>query len=289
MMATDRRPDPAELAYMALRTAQTRFQRAPDELEPAQQEAVRLQAAREWLVEQRILESDEARGLILPESAVDQAVAELSARYEDEDAFAEGLAAHGVEAAALRRALRRQMVVEAVLEKVAARAPTISDVDVSLFYFSHLERFSHPELRQVRHILITINPDYPENCREQVAARIATIAERLASKPHRFAEQAQKHSECPSAIHGGLLGKVPAGQLYPELDRVLFSMKEGEISAPVESEVGLHLLWCEQIIPAGRKPLAEVRETIRSQLRERAARQCQKHWLNARKREAEHG
>jgi len=98
--------------------------------------------------------------------------------------------------------------------------------------------------------LVTLNDDLPDNTRPVAQSRIEAIAARLARDPKRFEEQAMKHSECPSALQGGLLGEVPRGQLYPELDAALFLMQEGEVSAILESPMGLHLLRCESITPA---------------------------------------
>jgi len=63
---------------------------------------------------------------------------------------------------------------------------------------------------------------------------------------NKFADLALKHSECPTALQGGVLGIVPRGKLYPELDAVLFSLKVGAVSDIVESEIGFHLLLCKQ-------------------------------------------
>ena len=103
---------------------------------------------------------------------------------------------------------------------------------------------------------------------------------RTKRKPKRFAEQAMKHSECPTAMQGGLLGKVPKGQLYPELDAVLFTMKAGEISEIVESPIGFHILYCEAVDQAGPVSFAEAKLKIKTKLEERRRRRCQRMWLN---------
>jgi hypothetical protein len=75
-----------------------------------------------------------------------------------------------------------------------------------------------------------------------------SIRARLLKEPQRFAEQALKHSECPTAINGGLLGKVAARptlsgtrsrRLQPSVLRCL--------SEVIESELGYHLIRCEAI------------------------------------------
>ncbi len=158
-----------------------------------------------------------------------------------------------------------------------------------LFYYMHKDKFSQPETRTARHILITINDEFAENARDAVLEKMAAIRKRVTAKPKRFAEQAMKHSECPTAMNGGLLGKLPKGQLYPELDAVLFNMNDGGISDVVESELGLHILYCEQIHPAGPVSFKEAEPRIREKLTKRRMRMCQKSWLSELKEKANQG
>jgi peptidyl-prolyl cis-trans isomerase C len=57
-----------------------------------------------------------------------------------------------------------------------------------------------------------------------------------------FAELARKHSQCPSGAKGGELGSFEPGRMVPEFDRVVFSIPVGEVSAPVKTQFGWHLL-----------------------------------------------
>ena len=142
----------------------------------------------------------------------------------------------------------------------------VSDTDIEIFYLVHRQRLRRPERRQLRHILITIDEDSVENRRPEVAARVAAIHSALIEAPQSFAEQALKYSECPTALNDGLLGRVSRGQLYPELEAVAFALAPGELSAPVESPLGLHLLRCDGIEEAQALSLAETTPAIRRHL-----------------------
>ncbi len=176
-------------------------------------------------------------------------------------------------------ALERELKVEAILERVGARVAQVSDIDVELYYHYHPEQFRRPETRRARHILITLNPDLPDNTPEQARARMEAIAARLAKDPARFEEQAMKHSECPTALQGGLLGEVKRGQLYPELDAALFSLAPGKISGLLSSPLGYHLLRCEDVREEVELGLSQVRVRIREQLEQRRRRVCQQAWI----------
>lgn len=135
---------------------------------------------------------------------------------------------------------------------------TVSDTDAELFYRLNPERFARPERRTVRHILITYTTP-PE--RAAAVALLDDLAAQLRAGAD-FADLALRHSQCPTALQDGLVGSVPRGQLFPPLDAALFSMAAGEISAVVETEVGLHLLRCDAILPADTIPFEQVRARI---------------------------
>ena len=87
-------------------------------------------------------------------------------------------------------------------------------------------------------------------------------------------------------MNGGLLGTVPRGQLYPELEAVAFALGEGMLSTPVESELGWHLVRCDAINPERLSQLDEVRQSIREHLETQRRSMCQKSWINALRRQA---
>lgn len=265
--------------YTLLRAALSLFQKPPTELEDGQLHHAERQALNEYQIENRVLNSAEAAGVIITDQELRSAFAEIRGRFDSDDAFEAALAAHHLSEESLKRALGRQCKVNAVLEKVAARSPKVNEVEIGIFYHMHPEKFRLPEQRIARHILISINPDYPENTREAARQRIDKLAEILKRKPHKFTELALKNSECPTALNGGELGTVVKGKLYPELEATLFALKENEISAVVESEIGFHLIQCLKIMRAETLSLKKATPKIRQLIQERYRRNCQRTWL----------
>ena len=272
-------PNRAGVAYLELKAAQNLFGKPPAALEAAERARVQSVAARQYGLEARVLAAPEARDAAVPPASLAAALDEVKKRYADEDDFRADLQGNGLDEAAFVDALERELMVEAILEKVGTRAAQVSDIDVELYYHYHPEQFRRPETRRARHILVTVNDGLPDNTRAAAQARIDTVVARLAREPGRFEEQAMKHSECPTALQGGLLGEVPQGQLYPELDAALFGMQAGEISAVLESPMGLHLLRCDAITPAAVLSLKEARGPIRTLLEQRRKRVCQQAWV----------
>lgn len=265
--------------YTLLRAALNLFKKPPAELDPGQLRQAQRQARNEYGIETRVLHSPEAAGVIITEQELTRAFNEIRNRFDAEDAFLAALAAYQLSETGLKAALARQCKVDAILERVAARSPKVNEVEIGIFYHLHPEKFRKPEQRSARHILISINPDYPENSSECALARITELAAQLLRKPHKFADLALRHSECPTALNGGYLGTVAGGTLYPELDKALFALKENEISAIVETEIGFHLIQCLKIIRAETISLKKATPKIKQLIQERYRRNCQRTWL----------
>lgn len=265
--------------YTLLRAALALFKKAPTELEQQQLRQVEVQARNEYEIENRVLNSAEAVGVVISDDELDRAYDEVRGRFEDEQSFVAALAENGLDHASLKAALARQCKVNAIMERVAARAPKVNEVEIGIFYHSHPEKFHKPEQRSARHILVSINPDFPENIRVKAWDRIKEIHEILKRKPHKFADLAMKHSECPTALQGGDLGTLTKGVLYQELDAVLFDLKEEAISGVVETEMGFHLIQCLKIVPAETISLKKATPKIQQIMQERYRRNCQRTWL----------
>jgi nitrogen fixation protein NifM len=268
-----------DVAYLILRTSLQQYEKSPKELSDEQLAGIKRQASKEYDLQNRVLASPEARDVIVPESVVDSTFHEIQNRYQDRNEFLQDLEQNGMTESRMRAALARELKVETVLDRVGSRSVSVSDMDIMIYYHMHIDRFEQPETRTVRHILITINEDFEENTKDSARQRLEKIRDRLQKKPKRFEEQAMKHSECPTALRGGLIGRIPRGQLYSQLDEKLFAMKEGELSEVVESPSGFHLLMCESIHSQGPASLKEARPKIQELLEKRARRMCQKAWL----------
>ncbi|MEZ5840257.1 MAG: nitrogen fixation protein NifM [Hyphomicrobiales bacterium] len=269
------------VAHHRLRAALALYGRTMSDLDAIERAAAIREAERSLIVEAAVLESPEAAGVVIPPSALDETVSDVQSRYDSPEDFAADLAGNALDEAGLREALARELKVEAVLEKIAAGASPVEEADVRAWYDAHPDKFDQPETRLGRHILITINEDMPDNSRSMALGRIAALRAGMRGGLAEFHNLAGRHSECPSALDGGRLGRLGRGQLYPALDGALFEMMEGETSQPIESEIGFHLLFCEKIYPAGVVPYEAARGKIRTAMMKKRREARQTAWLAA--------
>jgi peptidyl-prolyl cis-trans isomerase C len=267
--------------YHMLRNSLNKYQKNLAQLNPTENDAIYKIACKSFDLEVLVLASKEAEELVIAEQQLESAIQEVSSRYSSEEEFVADLEINGLNIEGLRSALYRELLFDGVMQKVASRGADVNDLDIQLFYEMHHDRFQVPETRVARHILITINPEFPENTRAAAYGRMEELIQKLAGRANRFDQFAKRYSECPTAMEGGKLGEISRGQLYEALDAELFNMESGEISPLIESDMGLHVLYCEKIKPAKRVPLSKAAPRIREILTERQRRNCQKSWLNS--------
>lgn len=271
--------DKTEAVYALFKLAWSQFDCAPDQLDIQQKSKAASLIANQLEIERAILHSDQNQGIVISEGQIKKSVEEIMQRYDSAIAFEQALEQADLSQAVLKAGIRRDLLVEATLDRVSASTPAVSDAEAELFYFFHPDKFAVKERRTAHHILVTVNDDFEENRADKSLARISEIRDRVLKKKTRFSEQAQKHSECPTALHGGKIGHIEPGQLYPELDEVLFSMQSGEISEPVLSSIGYHLVYCTEIEPPRQLPLSEVLPKLKVSLRDRQQSIYQRQWI----------
>ncbi|MCB2101260.1 MAG: peptidylprolyl isomerase [Rhodobacterales bacterium] len=270
--------------YHLFRASVQMFGRNPGALDTTEWAAAQAMADKTHVLETRVLAADEARAVAVSPGTVVAARDALAARFDNSGAFHGALAAAGLDEGALLTALERQLRADAVLESVAAGTPDPAEADIAAFYQANLARFRTPERRQARHILITINADFPENRPGAARRRMAAIQARLLAVPAdqavaAFAREAAAHSECPTALQGGALGAVRPGQLAPGLDAAVFALSPGQISDVVETEFGLHLARCDSLLAEAVVPLDAARPRIAKALKAALREQHLRLWL----------
>ena len=127
---------------------------------------------------------------------------------------------------------------------------------------------------RVRHILLKTNELVSEN---EARNRLRTLKERLENKAD-FAELARVHSEDASASKGGDLGWILPGDTVPEFERAMNALKLGEISEPVRSPFGWHLI---QVLERGVQDVSKERQRLaaRQTLRARKSDEAYQEWV----------
>lgn len=128
---------------------------------------------------------------------------------------------------------------------------------------------------RARHILIKVNQVVPAN---EARRKLVELKERLDNKAAGFPELARLHSNDGSAAKGGDLGWLYPGDTVPEFERAMDALQPGQVSEPIESPFGFHLI---QVIERKTDDVSQERQRLqaRSALRERKIEEATEEWL----------
>lgn len=144
--------------------------------------------------------------------------------------------------------------------------------EVRKAYDDNLKRFEVKEARQASHILITPDAGGGADAKKKARAKADELYAQLKKNPKDFAALAKQHSQDPgSATNGGDLGFFERGAMVKPFDDAVFSMKAGEISAPVESEFGYHIIRLAAVRGGKGKTFEEARPEIETELKKQLA------------------
>ena len=143
----------------------------------------------------------------------------------------------------------------------------LTDKEVEDYYNTNrATKFTTPKQAKVRYIMIRL--DAGADAKQKEAAQVRAnriVAEARGGK--NFAELAKKESQDPSAEKGGEIGWLNQGQLPEALDKQIFALAKGEISEPIETPVGFHIVKVEDIKEEKTLSLAEAKPVITRELK----------------------
>ena len=147
----------------------------------------------------------------------------------------------------------------------------VTEEDIQRFYEDNKELYGKPAQRNASHILLTVDEDAEDATVQEVREQAETLTDR-ARAGEDFADLAKEYSQDPgSAAQGGDLGLVEAGVMVKPFEDALFVMQEGEISDPVKTRYGYHVIKLTGLVPGQTKALAEVRDEIEKEERTKQA------------------
>ena len=131
---------------------------------------------------------------------------------------------------------------------------SVDDAEIKDHFDANKAAYNTPESANTSHILVKS---------EQVSN---DLYDKIIANEIDFAEAAKEYSECPSKQKGGELGMYPKGQMVPEYDAVSFTLKKGEISKPVKTQFGWHIIKMNDKQDAKEAKFDEIKDQVSREL-----------------------
>lgn len=147
----------------------------------------------------------------------------------------------------------------------------VGDEDAKKNYEANLDSFRHPAQLQAQHILLLVPASAPKELADKALAQIKDLQAQL-KKGASFEALAKKHSQDPgSAAKGGELPWFSQGAMVKPFEEAAMALKTGQVSEPVRTQFGWHLIKLVGNRPAGTVPFEQVKDELKKRLAEEKA------------------
>jgi foldase protein PrsA len=226
-----------------------------------------------FLIQQAEFEQEaDAMGIKITDDKVNKYLEKLKKQFYggSEERYQKALKQQGLTAEQAKVATRAQLISEELFKKVTSGV-TVSKEEVKAYYTAHKSQYGQPQTREVRHILVP---------KKDVADKLYAQLKSGAS----FAALAKKYSKDPgSASNGGKL-TISKGQTVPAFDKTAFSLKKGELSKPIHTQYGYHIIEALSEIKAAQvTSLSKVESSIKQQLEQQRKNDTMTKWVEKKK------
>lgn len=229
----------------------------------------------QFLVQREQFEQEAAdMDVVVTDEQIDKRLEEIQKQYfgGDKKKYEAQLKEQGLNDKQVRADIRHQIVSEKIFEQVT-REVKVTDAEVEKYYNENKAQYSQPESREVRHILVKTKAKA-----DDLYAQLQGGAD--------FAALAKANSEdTGSKANGGKL-TISKGQTVAPFDKTAFELKVNELSKPVKTEFGFHII--EALGPVKKAkvtPLKEVKEQIEQQLLQTEKNEAMTKWVDELKSE----
>lgn len=232
----------------------------------------------EKLLEQEVKKYEDK----IDEEQVDKYITRLRMdKHLSEAEFRAQLQASGMTYDELRKRARLDLEKAMMIEQEVRAKISVSDAAIKTYYDAHKEDFTISKERlKLAQILIAL-PANPTAAQLADAQKKAATIRARALKGDDFGDLARVYSDDVSKSNGGELGWFAPGDINDAILAAVKPLKTGEVSAPVRTSHGIHIVKLEEHEVPGVVPLSEVKEQIRNELVDEQSATALQNWVES--------
>lgn len=246
--------------------AEQQLEAVPDEALAGQAETMKEMLVQGLVVSHLVEREIEEQGIEIDEADVDEAVRAqermlLQQFGGDRQQMTAALEQQGLTEEMLREQVERELAAERLVTD--SSEVSVSEQKLRQAYQQHQARMQQPEQTRARHILLHVDDEGEDDEVRELAEKLAG---QLEGEDADFEALAREHSDCPTASKGGDLGYFTREQLMPEFTEAAFAMSPGEVSEPVRSNLGWHVIRVEDRLDESSASFDDVRDELEMML-----------------------
>ena len=198
---------------------------------------------------------------------VNAELAKIKTQFPSEEEFAAQLATTGQTPEKLSEMMGKLMRQRQWIKQQIGKEVEVTEADAQKFYDENKSEFEHPEQVKASHILFLVKANDSEEVAKSQHEKAKAALAKAKAKGADFSAVAKELSEEPGAKQsGGELGYFSKERMVPEFSEAAFALKSGQISEPVKTQFGWHVIKLEDRKAAGVTPFEEVKEQVKAYL-----------------------
>lgn len=238
-----------------------------EELEEAEKRA-RHELLEQLIENKIILQKAREEGVMITEAAMEEELADIKDKFGSMEEFQKALEKEGLTLEQYKKDLTEQLTIRAMIEREVVSKAKVSPEEIEEYYNKHKDEFTSPEMVHIGHILIKNNEKKIQDIYKQIG------------EGKDFSELANKYSEA------GDPGFIPIDQLKPELRQIVDSLKPGEYSKIIKTDIGWHIIKLLEKKEPEPIPLSSAWDELEDKLFRKKLTQEHKKWITRLKSKA---
>lgn len=230
------------------------------------------------LIEDRLILSEAKKeNITVEEKEIDFRVEDLKNKMGGEAELENMLNEQNLTLKELRGRYKEKMMIRKLIDQKVGARIIITPLEVKNYYSAHKDELLRPEEIKLKTILI--KPKKEQGGEAGSLGLMRDILKRV-KEGCEFEGLAKEYSDGPGASEGGMMGYIKRGELLPQIENIVFNLKEGQVSGIIQSSLGYHIFKVEERREPRPLELPEVRQDIEEFLYREKANQKLKGWLD---------
>ena len=231
------------------------------------------------LIEDRLIFSEAKKlNITVEEKEIDARIDEIRSKVGSEGELEKMLYEQNLTLNELRVRYKEKIMIRKLIDQKVGAKIIITPLEVKNYYNDNKDSFMQPEEIRLRAILI--KPRKEQGGEAGSLQLMRDLMKRL-KEGCDFEGLAKEYSDDPAASEGGLMSYVKKGDLMPQIEEIVFNLKEGEMTGIIQSPLGYHIFKVDEKRARHMRELAEVRQDIEEFLYREKASQRLKGWIDS--------
>jgi len=232
---------------------------------PEKKTALRQQAFESLLESELFYQEAVKQDLTVPKAVLDKEYGKVLKRFPSKEDFENALKRTGYTPVTLRKKLEKDALVQLFIKRNIIEKNVFTEKDLLDYYNKNKHKFKKPETLKLQLILVKVRPPANQKARDFAKKRAQFVLGKIKAGED-FGELARKFSDDRYRIKGGHLGEIHRGRLPKQVEPVAFSMKVGDISPIIETDLGFSIIKLLGKKAARQFAFSEVQKKLKAEL-----------------------